>query len=267
MLGRINLGQFVPGKTLIHRLNPAVKIIVTILSAAAIFTLPGFQGLLVSGVYVTILLISTGRLGLYAFRGLRPLLILITITFLFQAFTIPGETLFRLGPLDISKEGLEKAILFSGRLLLVVLLASILTLTTSPIALTHGLEKLLNPFKKYGVPAHELAMMMSIALRFIPTLINEAEVIMKAQRSRGADFTQGGPVSRVRALVPFIVPLLAGSLRRAEELAVAMDSRCYRGGINRTAMHQFVVQKKDYGALMVSMILLAISVAWRIVGW
>ncbi|WP_031517159.1 energy-coupling factor transporter transmembrane component T family protein [Desulfofalx alkaliphila] len=267
MLGRITLGQFVPGNSIVHRLNPVVKVLAVITGTLAIFVWPGIKGILISSLYLALIILPVAKLIRFVFRGLWPLWVIITFTFVFHAFSVPGETVFSLAFLHMTKEGLEKALIFVGRLVMVVMLVSVLTLTTSPVALTHALEKILSPFKRIGVPAHELSMMMTIALRFIPTLVSEAEVIMKAQRSRGADFTQGGLVDRIKALVPFIVPLLAGSLRRAEELAVAMESRCYRGGINRTSMNQMYLGKTDYLALIITAAFLGMAITYRFAGW
>ncbi|MBM7853858.1 energy-coupling factor transport system permease protein [Desulfohalotomaculum tongense] len=267
MLGHIPLGQFIPGHSPAHRLSPVSKIVIVIVSAVGIMLLPGFYGLLIAGGYLLLMMLFTGGTAVYAFKGLKPLWILIAFTFIFQALAVPGEPVFTLGAFDVTRQGLEKAGLMTGRLLFLVLLASLLTLTTSPIGLTRGLEKLLSPLKKFGLPVHELAMMMTIALRFIPTLINEAEVIIKAQRSRGSDLTRGNPVDRIKALIPFIVPLLAGSLRRAEELAVAMEARCYRGGNNRTAMKQMKMGRIDFAALTLALLFLLISISARLAGW
>ncbi|MTI80768.1 MAG: energy-coupling factor transporter transmembrane protein EcfT [Firmicutes bacterium] len=267
MLGNITLGQFVPGDSLVHRLSPISKIIAMIISAASIMMFPDVTGLLITAGYILLVAVFTGRTVLFALRGLKPLWILLAFTFLFQSIAIPGETLFNLGFFDISKEGLQKAVFITGKLLFVVLLASIVTLTTSPIALNHGLERLLNPFKKVGLPVHELAMMITIALRFIPILITEADIIIKAQKSRGSDMTRGNPVDRVKALVPFIVPLLVGSLRRADELAVAMESRCYQGGVGRTTMHQMNMKVIDIAAVTVSLFYLTLAITLRLAGW
>ncbi|MEG6616927.1 energy-coupling factor transporter transmembrane component T [Peptococcaceae bacterium 1198_IL3148] len=266
MLGHVTIGQYVPGQTIIHRLNPSIKILITLLSAVGIFIQPGLWGLAVSSLYIALVVLFINQLFFYLFRGLRPLLLLIALTFTFQAFTIPGDPLLTIGYFDISKQGLQRAVIYMGRLVLVVIMASVLTATTTPIALTQGLEKILSPLKRFGVPAHELAMMMTIALRFIPTLLNEADIIIKAQRSRGAGFNQGGITKRLQAIVPFLVPLLATSLRRAEELATAMDSRCYRGGLNRTTMTPLTIGPQDYMAVTIAVIFLLLALTHRL-GW
>ncbi|MBO8136853.1 MAG: energy-coupling factor transporter transmembrane protein EcfT [Desulfotomaculum sp.] len=267
MLGNITLGQYIAGESPVHKLNPSCKIIAVMITSGGILLQPGIQGLLISGGVVLLAMMFAGKASFYAFRGLKPLLFLVGFSFLFQAFSIPGEPVLTLGKFDITKQGLEKASLMAGRLLYIVLLASVLTITTSPIALTHGLEKILQPFKKIGIPVRELAVMMTIALRFIPTLINEADTIIKAQRSRGSDLTSGGFTKRMKALIPFIVPLLAGSLRRAEELAMAMEARCYRGDIKRTTMYRMTVGRGDVLAVLLSSIFAIEAVILRLAGW
>src|SRR5699024_7205545 len=169
---------------------------------------------------------------LYVLRGLKPLMVIITITFLINVFMTKGVVLFKIGPLTVTEEGLSYGIFMALRLIFLVTGTSLLTLTTSPISLTDGIEKLLSPFKVIGLPAHELAMMMTIALRFIPTLLEETDKVMKAQMARGADFESGNIINRAKNLVPLLVPLFVNYFRRADELAMAMEARCYRGGDN-----------------------------------
>ena len=186
----------------------------------------------------------------YVIKGLRPLLFIIILTFILNIFFTSGETvLFRLGFLVLTKEGLLQGVFMALRLMFLVSGTSLLTLTTSPIALTDGIESLLNPLKVIKFPAHELAMMMTIALRFIPTLLEETDKIMKAQMARGADFESGNILQRAKALVPLLVPLFISAFRRADELAMAMEARCYRGGDNRTRMKVLRVDRRDYIAL------------------
>ena len=183
-------------------------------------------------------------------KGLKPLRWILLITFVINIFFLPGEPLFKLGFLTISKEGLKTACLMAIRLMFLVLGTSLLTYTTSPIELTDGIEALLKPMKKIGVPSHEIAMMMTIALRFIPTLIEETDKIMKAQMARGADFESGNIIKRSKNLVPLLVPLFVNSFRRADELATAMEARCYRGGVGRTKMKVLVLEKYDYAIFL-----------------
>ena len=182
-------------------------------------------------------------------------------------FTPGGTILYTLGPLKITTTGLRLAVFMGLRLIFLIIGTSLLTLTTSPISLTAGIEHILKPFSRIGVPAHELAMMMTIALRFIPTLIEEAEKIMKAQMARGADFESGNIVKRAKGLVPLLVPLFISAFRRADELAVAMESRCYRGGQNRTRMKQLKIQPRDYQALAVTLIMVLLIVWNRVWTW
>ncbi len=201
----------------------------------------------------------------YVFKGLRPLIIILLLTIFVNMFMVEGEVFYSLGPLDITREGLVQAARMATRLVLLVMGASLLTLTTSPIALTDGIEKLLSPFRRVGVPAHELAMMMTIALRFIPTLLDETDKIMKAQMARGADFESGNLVNRAKNLVPLLVPLFISAFRRADELALAMESRCYRGGKGRTRLKVLHMAGRDYLALLLGAVILLAAAASR--GW
>jgi energy-coupling factor transport system permease protein len=185
----------------------------------------------------------------YMFRGLRPLLFLIVLTMLLHLFMTEGRVLTYLGPLKITYEGLNRGLLMTTRLVLLVLVTSLLTLSTSPISLTDGIERLLKPFARFKVPAHELAMMMTIALRFIPTLLEETDRIMKAQMARGADFESGNLVQRAKNLVPLLVPLFVSAFRRADELVTAMEARCYRGGEGRTKFRPLKMARIDWGVL------------------
>lgn len=178
-------------------------------------------------------------------RAVKPLWIIIVFTLTIHIFTTPGEVLWQWGWLVVSKEGLRLGGMMTARLVFLIMFSSLVTYTTSPIVLTDGIEQILNPFRRIGVPAHELAMMMTIALRFIPTLLQETERIMKAQTARGADFGSGNLVSRAKAMVPLLVPLFVSAFRRADELAVAMEARCYHGGEGRTRMHELVYGRLD----------------------
>jgi energy-coupling factor transport system permease protein len=198
-------------------------------------------------------------------RGLRPILLIIVITFVINLLMTPGDNIiFSLGFIKISDKGLSQAGFMAIRLILLIMGSSLLTLTTSPIILTDGIEALLKPFKRFGLPAHELAMMMTIALRFIPTLMEETEKIMKAQKSRGADFESGNIINRAKNLVPLLVPLFISAFRRADELAMAMEARCYRGGENRTRMRALKVQRGDYVASGIFLVYLSAIVVARI---
>jgi len=257
------LVQYFPGDSLLHRLDPRTKVVAVLSAAVSVLAAADWQGLGLAALPVLASLFLT-RLPVRVFlHGLRGFWVLLAITFLVQLFTIPGEMLLELGPLGISRDGLEAATLIFLRLSLLILAASLLTLTTSPISLTAGLESMLSPFRRIGVPAHELAMMMTIALRFIPTLLQEAQILLKAQRSRGAHFSAGNPARWAKSLLPLFVPLFAGALRRAEDLATAMEARCYRGGANRTRIRTLRFSSLDYAAVGVALGVLAGTLALR----
>ncbi|ABZ83988.1 cobalt transport protein, cbiq putative [Heliomicrobium modesticaldum Ice1] len=246
MLKDITLGQYVPLDSPVHRLDPRTKVIATLLFSIALFLLPTLRSVTLAGLPIIIAIVATRLPIHYILRGIKPLWIFIVFTLLVHLLSTPGETAVRLGPFAITWEGLRQGAMVSQRLIWLYAATSLLTLTTSPIALTDGLELLLSPGKRIGLPVHEFAMMTSIALRFIPTLIEETEKIMKAQSSRGADFDSGSLVARVKSLVPLMVPLLLSAFRRADELAMAMEARCYRGGEGRTRMRPLVMSGKDY---------------------
>lgn len=264
MLRDITIGQYYPVDSMIHRLDPRVKILATFIYIAALFIVKHF----IAYGYVFFFLAGTILLSKvpfkYIIRGLKPLFIIIILTFAMNMFMTKGEIIYEIGPLDITREGLRQAVFMGLRLILLIIGTSILTLTTSPIQLTDGIEKLLNPFKKIGVPAHELAMMMTIALRFIPTLLEETDKIMKAQMARGADFESGNIIKRGKSLVPLLVPLFISAFRRADELAMAMEARCYRGGINRTRMKELSFHGRDFIASLITLIFLVIVIIDRI---
>lgn len=251
MFKNLTIGQHYPIDSTIHDLDPRVKIIITFLYIVSLFIIDTFP------VYILVLLFLTLVVTLskvpvkFVIKGLKPILIIIFITFFINLFLTPGEQIFKVLFLKVTREGVYQASFMALRLVLLILGTSLLTLTTSPILLTDGIESLLNPFKKIGLPAHELAMMMTIALRFIPTLMEETEKIMKAQRARGADFESGNIIKRAKNLVPLLVPLFISAFRRADELAMAMESRCYRGGENRTRMRQLILRKGDYIASII----------------
>lgn len=245
MLKNITIGQYFPGDSPIHRMDPRTKILAIIFYMTSLFIIKNVPGYISMVAFsCLILIISKVPLKMYL-KGLKPLLIIIVLAVGLNVFMTPGTVLYQFGFLKVTEEGLRQGIFMGTRLILLVTVTSVLTLTTTPIALTDGIESLLKPFKKIGVPAHELAMMMSIALRFIPTLIEETEKIMKAQMARGADFESGNLIKRAKALVPLLVPLFLGAFRRADDLAMAMEARCYRGGDNRTRMKQLAFSNLD----------------------
>lgn len=250
MFKDITIGQYFPGESIVHRFDPRLKIITMIFFIISLFFINTFIPYIFVAIYLFII-IKIGNLPLkVVLKGLKPLRWILLITFVINIFFLPGEPLFKLGFLTISKEGLKTACLMAIRLMFLVLGTSLLTYTTSPIELTDGIEALLKPMKKIGVPSHEIAMMMTIALRFIPTLIEETDKIMKAQMARGADFKSGNIIKRSKNLVPLLVPLFVNSFRRADELATAMEARCYRGGVGRTKMKVLVLEKYDYAIFL-----------------
>ncbi len=263
MLKNITIGQYFPGETIIHRLDPRIKLLGTFAFIISLFFINSFYPyILVVAFLLTTIKLSEVPLS-YVIKGLKPLFLIISITFLINVFMTKGEILFEIGPLDITKEGLIQATFMALRLIFLVMGTSLLTLTTSPISLTDGIERLLKPLSKIGVPAHELAMMMTIALRFIPTLLEETDKIMKAQMARGADFESGNIMNRAKSLVPLLVPLFVSAFRRADELAMAMEARCYRGGENRTRMKELKLEKLDYIALSITTVFIAIIITYR----
>lgn len=247
MLRDITIGQYIPGESLVHRLDPRTKILSVLFFMVGIFGIRHLSGYL----YVfllTALVVGTARIPVrYLLRGLRPILLILVFTVSLHLFLTPGEALWSTPWFSVTLEGVLRASFMAFRLLFLVLFASLLTLTTPPMSLTDGLEKLLLPFSRVGLPAHELAMMMSIALRFIPTLIDETDKIMKAQKARGADFESGNLLKRARSMIPLLVPLFVSAFRRADDLAMAMEARCYRGSQGRTRMRQLSFTGTDLG--------------------
>ena len=260
MLKDITLGQYFPGDSLAHRLDPRTKLILTVVYIVALFCAEWF----VSYAVVAALLITGIKVSGVApkalVKGLKPVLFIICFTAVLNLFYTPGEELVRFWIFKITKEGILTAFFMVIRLAMLILGTFLLTYTTSPIALTDGLESLLNPLKKIKVPVHELAMMRSIALRFIPTLIEETAKIMSAQTARGADFESGSLIDRAKALVPILVPLFISAFRRADELAVAMECRCYHGGEGRTKLHVLHYQTRDYLVLAAYAAVLALVI-------
>jgi len=251
MLKDITLGQFFPGDTIVHRLDPRTKLILMVVYITALFMAKG----LLAYVFMFIVLISCLALSKIrpraVLRGLRPVFIIIIITVFLNIFFIKGETvLFQYRAIVITQEGILTAVFMATRLIMLIISTFLLTYTTSPIALTDGLENMLSPLKRIRLPVHEFSMMMSIALRFIPTLIEETDKIMSAQKSRGADFETGGPVKRAKAILPLVIPLFISAFRRADELATAMESRCYHGGEGRTKMKILRTAGRDYAAFL-----------------
>ena len=253
----ITLGQYFPGKTVIHRLDPRVKLIATVIYIVALFLARGpvTYGVLLALLTALILISGVGFKSVL--RGMKPVLIVVLITGLLNLFYTPGDgaPLVTFWVLRIYPEGIWAAVAMVLRIMMLITCTFLLTYTTAPIQLTDALERLLGPLKKIHAPIHELSMIMSIALRFIPTLIEETDKIMSAQKARGADFETGGLIKKAKALITLLVPLFISAFRRADELAVAMECRCYHGGEGRTRLRQLKFQSMDYGALVLSLAL------------
>ncbi len=253
MLRDITIGQYYSVSSLVHRMDPRFKIIASMLYLISLFLINQIVAYVVVIAFIGMVVKLSKVPVNFIMKGLKPVLMLIIFAFLINVFltTGTGEPLVKFGILKIYSEGLERAFFMAIRLVLLIIGTSLLTLTTSPIELTDGIEYLLSPFKKIGLPAHELAMMMTIALRFIPTLLEETDKIMKAQMARGADFESGNIMNRAKALIPLLVPLFISAFRRADELAMAMEARCYRGGEGRTRLKVLKYTRLDlYGSLV-----------------
>lgn len=265
MLKDITIGQYFPGDSIVHKLDPRSKIIATFIFIIALFMVDVLwaYSIVIGFVGLTIYLSKVPYK--YILKGVKPLKYIILFTFLINLFMTRGEVLTRFWIFTITYEGLDRAMFMALRIIFLIIGTSMMTLTTSPIALTDGIESLLNPLKKIGVPAHELAMMMTIALRFIPTLLEETDKIMKAQKARGADFETGSLIKRAKNLIPLLVPLFVSAFRRAEELAMAMEARCYRGGEGRTRMKQLMMQKKDHIAVLITLLFAVSLISIRVV--
>ncbi|MDO5715439.1 MAG: energy-coupling factor transporter transmembrane component T [Tissierellia bacterium] len=262
MLKDITLGQYFPGESPAHRFDPRLKILTMVIFIVSLFFIRTYPPYLFVALYI-LTVVYTAKLPLkMVLKGLRPLRWIILITFVINLLFIPGDTLFQWKFITVTKEGLNMAGMMAIRLIFLVLGTSLLTYTTSPIELTDGIEELLSPLRRVGVPAHEIAMMMTIALRFIPTLIEETDKIMKAQMARGADFESGNILNRAKNLVPLLVPLFINSFRRADELATAMEARCYRGGEGRTKMKILTLTHMDYIILVGHLIFFGGIILW-----
>ncbi|WP_455256911.1 energy-coupling factor transporter transmembrane component T family protein [Peptoniphilus asaccharolyticus] len=263
MLKDITIGQYYPVESPVHRLDPRIKIISMIVFIVSLFFVDKFTAYIPVVIFL-FMVIKTSKVPFkLILKGVKPLRWILLITFIINLIFIPGKIIFTIGVITITEEGLKLAIMMAIRLLLLVMGTSMLTLATSPIEMTDGIENLLNPFRKIGVPAHEIAMMMTIALRFIPTLVEETDKIMKAQMARGADFESGNMMNRARNLVPLLVPLFINSFRRADELATAMEARCYRGGKGRTKYKQLEIKSSDYVGLAMTIALMLITIVFK----
>ena len=258
MLRDITIGQYYPADSFVHKLDPRFKILAVLAYIIAAFFVKTYIGLFVLLAFLTVA-VAASRIPLKVLlRGLKAIYVLLGITFVFNALLSGGQTeYFRLWIFRLTREGLVRAVFMALRLIMLITGASLLTLTTAPIALTDGMERLLSPFAKLHFPAHEVAMMMTIALRFIPTLMEEADRIMKAQSARGASFDEGGLIKRAKSVIPLLVPLFVSAFRRAEELAMAMEVRCYHGGEGRTRLHVLRFTRRDAIGLAAFALLIA----------
>ena len=252
MIRDITIGQYYPAKSAVHRLDPRVKLICTLLYLISLFLFSSIPGYLVATVFLVCVIHISKVPFSYIVKGLKPVIMLLMITVLFNLFlTRQGDVLFHAWIFTITEGGLRTAVYMAIRLVYLIIGSSLMTFTTTPNELTDGIEAVLHPLNKIHVPVHEIAMMMSIALRFIPILLEETDKIMKAQLARGADFESGNILQRAKSMVPILVPLFVSAFRRANDLAMAMEARCYRGGDGRTKMKPLRYKSRDYAAYII----------------
>lgn len=260
MLRDITLGQYYQGESAIHRLDARTKIIGVIVYIVVLFLVKDFVGYLIAAAAVFAVTKASGVPFRYIMRGMKPILMILALTFVLNLFMYPGTVLVSLGPLKITQEGAVRAVYMAVRLILLIMGTSLLTYTTKPMQLTDGMEMLMSPLRRFGFPAHEIAMMMSIALRFIPLLVQEADKIMKAQQARGVDFESGKLMHRIKNLVPLMIPLFIGAFHIAQDLALAMEARCYRGGEGRTRLHTMRLGRSDAAAFVMMTVFAAMII-------
>ena len=247
----ITLGQYFPGESAIHRLDPRVKIVATLAYLVSLFLVRELPLFLIPAAFLAVVIIISRVPFKFMAKGLKAVILLIILTMVINAFCTPGTPIFTVWKITLSVEGVYRALFMAIRLVLLIFGSSLLTLTTKPIALTDGLERLMAPLTKIGIPSHEIAMMMTIALRFIPTLLEETDKIMKAQQARGADFENGNLKEKAKALIPLLVPLFVSAFRIAGDLAMAMEARCYHGGEGRTRMNEIKFSGRDAAAMLI----------------
>ena len=261
MIRDITLGQYYPVDSRVHRLDPRTKIVCTLFYLISLFLFKNIFGYIAATIFL-ISAISLSKVPIkYIVKGLRPIIMLLMITVVFNLFlTRTGTILFEAWILKVTDDGIRTAFFMAVRLVYLIFGSSLMTFTTTPNALTDGIEKLLRPLQKIKVPVHEIAMMMSIALRFIPILLEETDKIMKAQIARGADLESGNIIKRAKAMIPILVPLFVSAFRRANDLAMAMEARCYRGGDGRTKMKPLIYHKKDYIAYAITVVYIVVAV-------
>ncbi|WP_026527225.1 energy-coupling factor transporter transmembrane component T family protein [Butyrivibrio sp. VCD2006] len=265
MLRDITLGQYYQTDSYVHRLDPRVKIVATLVYIVSLFVVDNFIGYLIAALILAVAIMRSNVPVKFIFKGMKAIYFLLAITMVFNLFLTPGEPLITFWKLKITKEGLKIAIMMGVRLVFLITGSSIMTLTTTPNQLTDGLESLMNPLKALHVPVHEISMMMSIALRFIPILMEETDKIMKAQMARGADFESGSLIQRAKSLIPLLVPLFISAFRRAGDLAMAMEARCYRGGEGRTKMKPLKYKQQDIITYVVILLYLCLMIAVGII--
>ncbi len=262
MLRDITLGQYYRTESVIHKLDPRVKLVATFAFIVSLFLVKNFIGYVIAFLFLAICVKLSNVPPRFIFRGMKAIFFLLLITMVFNLFLTPGEAIFSFWKFQITKEGIKLAAMMGIRLVFLITGSSLMTLTTTPNNLTDGLENLLNPLKKIRVPVHEISMMMSIALRFIPILMEETDKIMKAQMARGADFESGSLIQRAKSLIPLLVPLFISAFRRANDLAMAMEARCYRGGEGRTKMKPLIYKKRDAIGYLVIVLFVALVIVF-----
>lgn len=260
MLRDITLGQYYQTESVIHRLDPRVKLVGTIAFIVSLFLFDNALGYLCGALFLAMVIKLSKVPFKFMIKGMKAIIFLMLITVVFNLFLTPGEPLVTFWKLTITKEGVRVAVFLAVRLVFLIIGSSVMTLTTTPNNLTDGMEKLMGPLKVVRLPVHEVAMMMSIALRFIPILLEETDKIMKAQIARGADFESGNLIKKAKAMVPLLVPLFISAFRRANDLAMAMEARCYRGGKGRTKMKPLIYKKRDRLAYLTLLAYLTISI-------
>lgn len=254
MIKDITIGQYYPVESVIHRLDPRVKLIGTMVYIISLFTFSSFSGYLVVLLFL-FMVIKVSRVPFkFIVKGLKAIIVLLLFMVMFNLFFTSGTPLVQFWIFKITKEGIRSSLFMGLRLVLLILGSSMMTFTTTPNQLTDAIESVLGPLKKIRVPVHEIAMMMSIALRFIPILLEETDKIMKAQEARGADFTSGGIIKRAKSMIPLLVPLFVSAFRRANDLAMAMEARCYNGGEGRTKMKPLKYRRRDVGAFLILLV-------------
>ena len=266
MLRDITIGQYYPVNSVLHRLDPRVKLVSTLIYIVSLFVFDSIIGYVIAAIFLATMIKLSQVPFRFMVKGLKPVVVLLCITLFFNLIFTPGEAVFSIWIITVTREGIQLAVRMGIRLVFLVIGASLMTLTTTPNQLTDGLERLLKPLNHIHVPVHEISMIMSIALRFIPILLDETDKIMKAQTARGADFESGGLVRKVKAMVPLLVPLFISAFRRANDLAMAMEARCYHGGEGRTQMKPLIYQKRDYVAYGIVWAYLAVSIVFRVLG-